>query len=589
VLAHRHSEDLKDFMLHPLDTVRRSSRVFILLLSFNHFVQAATVTSVWNVASGNWTEPTNWVHSPTNAGGDYPHDGAITYDVKLTNGSVVLEQAVGIQKLAFAGGTLSNAATLSVADEFRWTAGTLAGPGTLVVTNVSAGGGTNESTIRIFAVNANASFTALDHRGTIILENGYAFTDQSVISGRILVETNGYFIFDGTNRCADGSLVRGEGRVFIPYIEGTLTNACRMSIAMPHFGLDGPGRLVFAEGAKLTVRYGYLRGSGSVEIGPQASVLFDQPSTWTDRSLTNYGTCVFSNVVIAAGSPTNSAVLHNCGRVDVASWFFGPDNLIWLPTIINYGILCFTNDWWTDLRGNITNYGSVEMLLNRLFVSNFVNFGTARLMAIVYANRIENHGEIMSPWSVTGTLTNNATCDVTSNGFSINGTFQQSSNGVLRVTVDERVVTNQPAIRIMGDGSFDGTLVVQLTNGFQPSLGQRLRLMTNNSAQGFFRRIRGLDLGNGLRLAPEVTASTFDLVVVAATNTNEASLTFARTGTGVTLRAPASLQGFFLQSTTNLVNPNWQNIDFVPSTTTIPINTNIPQLFLRARDPACCE
>ena len=574
-------------MSRTLIIIRWPVCAFVLLLFLNPLAQAATVTSLWNVIFGNWAEATNWTHSPANVGADYPNDDALTYDVRLTSGSVVLEQPVGIQKFEFAGGALSNASTLQVADEFGWTSGTLSGPGTVMTMNTLwAEGGTNESTVWIAALDANVSFTTFDHRGTIILDNWFASMDDSVISGRFIVGTNGHIGFGGTNHFVEGSLVRGPGRISVSYLEGTLSNACRMSINGPSSALDGPGRFVLSEDALFTVRHGSLRGQGSVEIGPQASMLFEWPSTWTDRRLTNYGTCLFSNVFISAGSPTNSALLHNYGRVDFYSSFLGIGNSLRLPTVINHGLLCFTNDWETQLRGNITNHGSVEMFINFLSVSNFVNFGAATLFGFLSGNRIENRVGTMSLWSVSGLVTNNATLD--GSGFSVQGSFHQSSNGVLRLRVHESVVTNGPAVRITGDALFDGTLQIRLTNGFQPSLGQRLRLITNSSAQGFFRRIDGLELGNGLRLAPEVTANTFDLVVVEATNASTASLIIERTGAGLTLNASPSLRGFFLQSATNLANPDWQTFDFA-GTNTLSINTTNAQFFIRARDPACCD
>ncbi len=574
-------------MSRPLITARWTVCVLVVLLLINHLAHAATVTSVWNVVSGDWIEPSNWTHFPANVGADYPNDDDITYDVKCTNGYVTLLQPASIQSLEFTSSILSNSATLDVASSLHWTSGKLLGPGTLTVTNLLwADGVTNDSTLQL--ANGYNTFTALDHRGTLIVDGGNATVENSVIAGGLLLRANAVVSFSGTNYFVNGSSIRGTGRVDISYMEGTLTNACRMAINAPNPIFDGPGRLVLAEDASFTVQYGWLRGSGSVEIGPQARMLFEGISTWKDRLLTNYGTCVFSNATIGRGGSNNLAVLHNYGRVDFFSSIFTRHNTLRPAVVINEGLLCFTNDWETGLYANVTNYGSVEMFANYLSVSNLVNFGTGSMLGGLSGNRIENRAGIMALWFVSGTLTNNATCDVTAAGLSVSGAFHQSSNGVLRVDVDESA-TNQPTIRISGDASFDGTLVVRLTNGFQPSLGQRLHLITNNSAHGFFRRIQGLDLGNGLRLAPAVTPSTFDLVVVETANANAARLTIARAAGGVTLNAPLSLNGFFLQSATNLAHPDWQTFDLLRSNITVPINTAIPQFFIRARDPACCD
>jgi len=54
-------------------------------------------------------------------------------------------------------------------------------------------------------------------------------------------------------------------------------------------------------------------------------------------------------------------------------------------------------------------------------------------------------------------------------------------------------------MEITGHASLNGTLDIDLIEGFQPSFGDTFTFMTFGSRAGEFGTVNGLDLGNGLR------------------------------------------------------------------------------------------
>ncbi|MFV1967537.1 MAG: hypothetical protein ACC628_19080, partial [Pirellulaceae bacterium] len=61
----------------------------------------------------------------------------------------------------------------------------------------------------------------------------------------------------------------------------------------------------------------------------------------------------------------------------------------------------------------------------------------------------------------------------------------------------------------------DGTLDVELLDGFLPSPGDRFEFLRFGSRRGTFVGYAGLDIGNGLRLGPVFGENSLTLVVTA--------------------------------------------------------------------------
>src|SRR5687767_3129500 len=98
---------------------------------------AANVTSRWFGGYGFWTERTNWLHTPTIPGADFPNNSALTYDVEISSGDVVVPAPVSltVQKLRMGGTSLYHDYTITANDLITWMNGSLTGSGTLIASN----------------------------------------------------------------------------------------------------------------------------------------------------------------------------------------------------------------------------------------------------------------------------------------------------------------------------------------------------------------------------------------------------------------------------------------------------------------------
>jgi hypothetical protein len=75
--------------------------------------------------------------------------------------------------------------------------------------------------------------------------------------------------------------------------------------------------------------------------------------------------------------------------------------------------------------------------------------------------------------------------------------------------------TEYDFINISGLAELDGTLAVQLLNGFLPDIGDSFEIMRWGTRSGEFASMFGLDLGPSLFLQPHYTSTS--LMLVAAT------------------------------------------------------------------------
>jgi hypothetical protein len=577
-------------------------RIYILLLASCFWeaceLRGANVTSTWSSLSGFWTQPTNWTHSPTNIGADYPHDGDLTYDVIIQEGAVTLTEPVTVESFRLNGGVLVNNSELVVSTFSHLNAGTLRGTGTLAASiRIFGGNITNDSSIRVRDSDFDFEYATMHStiNSKLYLDNSSMVFYEATCSGNYVLNSNATLGFGGSNRIQHGSTIFGKGRAgaVILFLEGNVTNTCAFSQVSPRNALDGPGSLSIAGKGTLRMNRTSLLGAGGLEIGPEASaVFFDLNGGWRNRSVTNFGTCVFSNTYFSG----DSWFLHNSGQLRFYSEdniFASPVILRWnhtgtIPVIVNHGHLSFGFFTSAQLDANLTNYETVSLNLGHLSVSNFVNFGKSRLDGFVYAHHFENRSGSVWPYSLVAAVSNNAAFHFGTNYSYVSGSFSQSSNATLHLQFGgAETTTNQAALQISGEILFDGALSIEFVNGFQPTLGQRLQAISYNGARGLFRTIQGLNLGNGLRLAPIVNSNKFDLLVVNAPASNSKGLHIEQINPGaVTIISTPEFQGFFIEHATNLVRPSWERIGFSTSNMNFQIVPSIPQHFFRLSDPS---
>jgi hypothetical protein len=143
-------------------------------------------------------------------------------------------------------------------------------------------------------------------------------------------------------------------------------------------------------------------------------------------------------------------------------------------------------------------------------------------------------------------------------------------------------------IKVAGTNNYGGTL--QITNIGVTALtnGAAFKLFSNGSYSGNFSSIAGTP-GTGLGWVFNPTNGT--ATVVATMATNPTNLTFAVSGTQLTITWPADHQGWILQAQTNSLTSglgtNWVDVANSAASTNniITINPASPSVFYRLRYP----
>lgn len=126
-----------------------------------------------------------------------------------------------------------------------------------------------------------------------------------------------------------------------------------------------------------------------------------------------------------------------------------------------------------------------------------------------------------------------------------------------------------------------GSFAVNLRNGFLPTPGDTFTVLSYPSATSAFGCFTGLDLGGGLLLQPQVTATSLKLAATTyATNSAAPQLLISAAPGVVFLTWPLGYPDWGLQSTTNLSNPAWSPLALqCTSQAVVPMDS--PQRYFR--------
>ena len=100
----------------------------------------------------------------------------------------------------------------------------------------------------------------------------------------------------------------------------------------------------------------------------------------------------------------------------------------------------------------------------------------------------------------------------------IQGNYTQTAQGTLNIAIGGTTAgTDYGQLNVTGLVTLDGTLNVALTNGYLPNAGDSFQVLLFGSVSGDFAAENGLNLGSGLQLDPEYSASGLTLVTMAGT------------------------------------------------------------------------
>ncbi|MEK9136774.1 MAG: Ig-like domain-containing protein, partial [Bacteroidota bacterium] len=163
------------------------------------------------------------------------------------------------------------------------------------------------------------------------------------------------------------------------------------------------------------------------------------------------------------------------------------------------------------------NAGTVEARSGTLSLSNYSQTGGAIILVggnITSGTTLNIQGGILTG---VGTVTANVlnagrvSVGLSPGTLAISGSYSQTSTGVLDIEIGGLSAGLFDKLTISGSATLAGTLNITLINGFVPSAGDSLQVMTFGSRSGFFTTINGLGIGNYLSFVPNYSSTNLSL------------------------------------------------------------------------------
>jgi hypothetical protein len=224
---------------------------------------------------------------------------------------------------------------------------------------------------------------------------------------------------------------------------------------------DG-GNLMLADNAVINNQSGALFSILN-DQGIQGNGLFNNAGTLVKT--TGTGTTTF-----AAGI----AISNNGGMVDVES-----------------GTLSVAGDYTQNSGGTVLAAGAT-----------LAAGGTVNILA----------GMLSGSGTVSGDVVNSGHIDPLGI-LTIQGNCTQTAQGTLNIEIGGTTAgTDYGKLVVTGLATLDGTLNVELTNGYMPNVGDSFQVLIFGSRSGDFATENGLNIGGGLRLDPQYDASSLTFV-----------------------------------------------------------------------------
>jgi hypothetical protein len=417
--------------------------LFIGLLAALPSSAAADFSAIWDGGNGNWSDSLHWVTSPS-----YPNNtGGITYDAHITNGDVILDRNITIQRLFFESPypLLDGAAELTLNEGITWTGANV---------RLAPGGAIN------LAVGSTSTLSAPGgvflYSGTI--NNAGVVTQSSTLWGVGLGQGNGIINnLAGASWTIQGGFF-GKFGVFnnmgtfraSAFADCVFNNNGTVKIAAPNHGFSilggGSGSGAFIVPAGLELGFGrgptyppntYTLTSGATIAGDGSTLIFN--STLNIAGDSTIETSLSNNALITIES---GATLSLTGTYSDAPVFY-PAGVIRLD------------------GGTITSKQPLNLQAGSLTGSGIVN------------GDINNNGTI-SPGTSAGALT-------------INGNVSLLSSSKTVMEIGGLTPGSQyDYLAIAGTLMLGGTLELRMLNGFESKLNpkQRFMLVTSKSLLG---------------------------------------------------------------------------------------------------------
>jgi hypothetical protein len=426
-------------------------------------------------------------------------------------------------------GAVTNEGTMTVGQGFTLAVGgatfeqdgMVSGPGTLrLVKTIAESGPGAVTTVGQLAVIESTLTSATPLTNLVLLEDGSTINAAVVNQGTLTVLTDLAPDASPLNTI-NGSLTNVAGATLdvmqatLAATQGVSNNGSIALVGDPFGGSNS---------AVLNVTGGMLTNGPSATITLDAGP--DDPGVdLLNAALDNQGSLIVSSEGVLTGSITNSGTIHLLGA------HVGQGNVLLPPADLTVNL--------TDSSTPFMNSGAITMdsLASLVVGGDLANFGTVTVGSFGILEVAGNYtqtdgltllgngiltggglldlegGVLAGTGVINGNVLNNAEVDVGQPGspgiLTIVGDYTQTGGGDLVIEIGGlNPGTDFDQLNVTGQATLDGTLTVNLINGFQPASGDGFTIMTFSSGSGAFANLNG----DGPLFTPSFDATDMTLV-----------------------------------------------------------------------------
>jgi len=473
----------------------------------------------WLGGAGNWSNGADWSAGEPGSGSDVFIDtgnDSVTLDVSASIDSLTLGGASGtstlmdtdLVTLTIAGAlTINQSGTLTFYDPGGISAGgnvMNAGNMTFFHGGLTAPNIINSGRISLDVGNVNASGT-LTNSGTIaaqddvngvgaatIVNSGTIFIDSIASTGDLINQSGGVVSARGLN--VGGNLIN-EGS-----IKGYLERASRFSVAGE---LTNGGTIDVEYGSSFSVAT--ASNTGTVMTGAQSG----SNSISISGTLTNEVGGVFA--IDGMNDVATIGYVNNAGSISIANGStlqivssHAPTTA--LPGFLNSGTVLIASDGTVSSPLTYSQTAGQTTIDGTLRVSGHSN-------VLFSGGAVYGNGGTIEGNTISNAAFNMGDMPNTIGMMAITGNYTQGANG--SIAFDIASLTSFDQLNITGRASLNGTLFVDLLNGYVPQIGNLFDIMNFSSSSGTFSTTVGLPINNQEHFVLEYNSTNLTLDVVA--------------------------------------------------------------------------
>jgi fibronectin-binding autotransporter adhesin len=370
---------------------------------------------------------------------------------------------------------------------------------------------------------ATAASVTFDNAGVLVIGAGSTFT---VVAGFAnfdgMTLTGGTYVISGTLQFANADIQTNAATIVLNGPAAQIVDLSGNDALADFTTNAATGSFTIENGRNFTPA-GDFTNAGTLIIGTGSTFTANGAYTQTGAAIVQYqgmlclagggsasgSFTVFTQGVVqwTAGTFTldTGTMLSGEGLFQVAGATVNLTDAVTIPNLeLDSGELTGTGDLtitytlvWTG--GVMSGTGATNLAAGSTFsLSGTMDLGGRTLNVA---------GTLSGSGTIIGTVVNSGQMDPVGI-LTIQGDYTQTAQGILTIELDGTTAgADYGQLVVTGLATLDGTLNIELANGYLPNVGDSFDVLLFGSVSGDFATENGLDLSSGLQFDPEYRAS----------------------------------------------------------------------------------